>query len=253
VSIVRHRPTAGRARRAIFALVALSLGVGCTAEVESEREALEDLTPELVDGKPTARFPAIGRLDVDFDGVKGICTATLVSKTAALTAAHCVQFGNGRADARREVRFVVGGRTHRAVEWRVFGFEYGPNDLALVRLGDASRVAPLPLVDGVPAGTSVWAVGYGPPRCRYDGASKKYQPIKRFVRFTWQNELPDLDVLCRGDSGGPIFTKEGGVFGVASAIRADAVDRSREDVFAHVAAARSSIDGWLDRWRREGR
>jgi hypothetical protein len=213
------------------------------------REVGSEYDEELVDGTPTARFAAVGRLDLVFGGARGTCTATLVAPTVALTAAHCLGFQSGREGVDRRVSFVIRERSHRVVEWRVFGAAYGPSDLALLRLAEPSPVRPLRLIAVVAPGTRVVAVGYGAARCRYDGTGSNAPPTKRYVRFAWKNDLPDLDVLCRGDSGGPLLTGDG-VFALASAIRADAVDGSREDLFALVERRLGLLHGQIERWAR---
>jgi hypothetical protein len=231
-----------------FALAVVS---GCAAPIEDESLGAvvdDEVEPELIGGEKTTRFRAIGRLDVDFDGHQGTCTATLVGPAVALTAAHCVGFANGVDRPNRKVRLVLGARRHRAVEWRVFGRAYGRRDLALLRLDEKSSIRPFAIATAPPDETPVRAVGFGGSRCKYDGDHDQ-KPVKRWLRFTWRTVSPDLDVLCRGDSGGPVIGPEG-VFAVASAIRADAVDRSREDLFAHVEAAQTELRSQLERWNR---
>ena len=231
-----------RFRRALASVATLAL----LASHASAGTPLEQFPPDAIpatpvtgrifNGTPTLDFPAVAEIYIrNDDGSIFLCSGTLVTPLAVLTAGHCLSFGANAAI----VRLFPDGVTasdHHAVDASVH-----PNfsvaqaayaDVALLALeSPVTDVTPLPLIAKPPhTGAKGTIVGYG-----LDGADaaeiKRMGTVKvrhcpRAIHrvgiiagqlstsVCWKPKRRGNDT-CPGDSGGPLLVG-GAVAGVTS-------------------------------------
>lgn len=203
-------------------LLCLILAAGCTASPPPEVGASP---AAIVNGTREA-----GRDEVVFmyrtDGAA--CSASIISPYVVLTAAHCVQSGSTAAPASR-FRVYTGSSTRSfTAEYRVSEVRMVPgaglsgreaNDVALLVLSSPSRETPIPLGRGTPAsslaGRTLTAVGYG--QTPSGGSGTKYTVETRLDGYQG-GFIFVPPTVCSGDSGGPLLSDDGAVYGVASFI-----------------------------------
>jgi hypothetical protein len=200
--------------------------VACVELGEGEDDlAADSLATEeqaIIGGIATTARPEIGELSrwsVRNDGVRrnGMCTATLIAPSYAITAAHCLNRDNwqdttvdpadlfsmwtaaGRID-RRPVRYYSFGSHLTEKIWNGLG-----SDVALVKL-DApvpATVPPAPIAETRVTSSTEWSTrfGYGcTNRDTQAGAgTKRYRSFQGLVS----------NFLCFGDSGGPTLKGAG--------------------------------------------
>ena len=172
---------------------------------------------ELLAGYRTYKYWSVGR----FFRNNRMCTASLVTRRVAITAAHCVDYGsNSRHATYGWFRVNQSGSryyNYRVVRVRSFGRGVGADDIALVQLG--SRVPswvvkhPRGLARYNPkSGEGVSRFGYG---CT-NRSTKSGTHIKRRFNFTWRGPNTRTRTLCPGDSGGPTLRRNGNIFQINS-------------------------------------
>lgn len=146
-------------------------------------------------------------------GGGGVCTASLIAADVLLTAAHCVHFVDGdlvhwqftlgsRKVATRSARSLTSGRPIR----RRWVADDPSRDIAFVRLAESvADIAPLRLEARAPTPSErVELVGAG---CR--NHESKLGTIA-VATGLWK-DVRDGDVVCDGDSGGPLLRRNRGV------------------------------------------
>jgi V8-like Glu-specific endopeptidase len=204
--------------------------IGCLSiEGESEIGTVEQA---IINGTPTNERPEVGII------TNSGCTATLIRPRVILTAAHCVNYQSGpRSDG-----FLTGNGEFFAVDYAASRISSGLGwgDLAVARLTSAvppSSAVPTPNSYGdAGSGETVTVYGYG---CT-DRASGVGYGTKRKYTFPYYMRY-QLNLLCPGDSGGPmIFSR--GVNQVNSGYYLD----GSGDIYASVADNYSWVSSWAD-------
>jgi V8-like Glu-specific endopeptidase len=205
-------------------LFALALHtIGCT--VPDALPAQEETSAPVIGGTVDNGDPSVAYLYVE-DGQYGwSCTASLISPTVLLTAAHCTH--DAKAGAKMWVHFETtqsGATWHKVKSWKhhpsfVSSRFYDGYDIAVVVLEQpAAGRTPLPYARTAPqqswVGQNVRVVGYG----NTNGAAGTGGGTKREATTTfngWDSLLIEVGytgkTTCQGDSGGPTFKIMNGV------------------------------------------
>jgi secreted trypsin-like serine protease len=170
-----------------------------------------------------------GTVDTEHDSVgllirdgKRWCTATLIAEKTALSAGHCFE-GKSSKPAQLIISFKSGAIQSRVVEVVVHPkysewFGRVTNDVAVLKLDSAPRLPAMKLASKVPqAGEAVLFVGYGykdaTDKDSFDGTRRKgvstIDKVEQQKIFFPKPQNNNMSQVCKGDSGGPIFAKQG--------------------------------------------
>jgi hypothetical protein len=168
----------------------------------------ESDTAEIRGGELTCARPEVGKLR----DAAGFCTATLVSPTTVLTAAHCYDYESGPAVGTFRMELCDGTVVEPATDWALtlpfsVGMPFGHADAAVVRLTSPvshADIAPAPIATvGRYLGEEMTIYGYGCGDWEGGGSGQKRRQTLRWGLPHWQT--------CEGDSGGPIFDSLGDI------------------------------------------
>jgi V8-like Glu-specific endopeptidase len=223
------------APRAVVASITVGLTLAACSAVEPTEEATGTDESRIVGGKVNTGDPAVFQLKTvtPLQGGStsiGSCTATLVSPTVLLTAAHCIE-GAGAATTAwvNNTTTPSTALPSQATGWKKIStmqmHENYPQRFANLGYDCAVLVLEDPITDITPktyrkaplpasaVGTTARIVGYG----NTNGAAGTGSGTKRELA-TRIKEVRDGvltigsrgAVSCQGDSGGPAFLSEGG-------------------------------------------
>ena len=220
-------------------LFALALLAGTSPSVGQSLERID--TAEAIRG-----LEGVGRLDIlTRDGDAAFCTATLVSPTRVLTAAHCVHASDGSAYLADEMTFRAGLRdghadATRRVRRMVIHPAYRPGprptaetvavDLALLELDralDVAGVSPFAVSGRLDVGATVRVISYARHREAAPSSEAGCGVLDRDARVVVLTCQVDF-----GSSGAPVFLVVGGRLGLVSVISAMGEWRGRPAAFA---------------------
>jgi len=197
----------------------------------------------------------------------GFCTATLITETVVLTAAHCIQgpiagFYTGTGEpsdldptpvAGMVKHEVTAWATHPAYDWKG-GCPNTTPDVALVRLAaPLAGIAPLPITttSQMPAaGTACTAIGFGThTENGTDTYEQKRSGTVGFVdststaaQVTFVTAIADA-----GDSGGPLICN-GAIIGATSCHSDGDFPQHKNEYYARVDAANEWIATQIAAW-----
>jgi secreted trypsin-like serine protease len=218
-----------------LSLVAAMALAGCGGAVTAENpvETAQDQS-EIIGGTVNTGDPAIVALYAIKDGATSgaLCTATVISPTVVLTAAHCVHpdtVGTGNKFYVMTAPDIT-DKTHPSPKLNVKEVHYDPkfdaklifngHDIAVAILETPTTITPIPWnkdpLTAAMKGQAARIVGYG----LNDSFGQKGAGIKRQATVKLNNydelfvktgSLLPWKVICSGDSGGPVLMKLGGV------------------------------------------
>ena len=206
--------------RSFVSFVLLALASGARAdivggEVVTEADPIRSSTAAFYSPSPDGRSGSL-------------CTASVIGRDTALTAAHCIPrdgshpviiFGRTLKDPTAEKRTVSAMRVNPA--WDTHrGKVMDQGDIAVVKFDGGTpegyRSIPIASKDSVHAGESATLAGYGVSDARRKsgaGVLRKTQVAVENPRAGKSEMILDQSHghgACHGDSGGPAFIKEGG-------------------------------------------
>lgn len=242
----------------LFLVAAFLAGSGCVPD----GEVIGDELAEIRGGRPRDDHPEIARLwmrSVRNRERLGYCTATLIDRRVAITAAHCVNLGSAAGPGdygfleiyRLEWSDINLRNELKTYRYQVDAFKsIGPfpnivipstDDIALVRLKkpvpcNVARPAPMSK-NGPPAGTVVSRWGFG--QCNEEHSRKRVRHLRRGQT---------VYTICHGDSGGPTMDPNGAVFQVNSGWTAT----PHKDVVGILAHHWGLIQDQVRRWSAGG-
>ena len=257
-----HSKAALRAR-----ILAALLLAGCTAKLETDESA-----SPIINGALESGYPAVGALVShlpDADPTGSFCSATLISPTWVLTAAHCVVNAEARLPPALRgggqfVHFYVGAdarnptvdEIHAAKAIYVhpgYAFENAQRlyDIALVELeAPVPNVTPIPIHRGpLPTGFGIelFYVGFGQSNPDGGGGGQK-----RSATLTLESLAPVNYVtvqleggVCFGDSGGPGLIDVGGTYEVAG-VNSSVVGGTQSCLGRSVQVRVDTYQSWID-------
>lgn len=234
-------------------MVALFGVTGCASSAGSVAVA-QDEAP-IINGDnggaaiPSTEHPEVGTLVHKKQGGGTLtCTATLIGPRAILTASHCHENTNGLGEE-DTFQSHAGGRSYAVLAHKTLATGFIATDLEIGLLEVAaanSGITPAAMAArSVRTGDSLVAYGAGctsrPPNEAYDGLMRKRS-------FGWtgtnQYENPTSGFLCPGDSGGPVYDRNGAIVLINEGYRLNAGN----DLFAVIGGNNSVKIGEWATW-----
>jgi secreted trypsin-like serine protease len=209
----------------LLALLAVFSLTACVVGVDDEDTSEEDIIGGTVDNGD----PSVVALFVHQPGQNqgSLCTASVISPTVLLTAAHCVdprEVGQGNVfEAFAGTRFDSTATRLPAVKETHFDAQFNPNnlsaghDVGIVILSSATNLTPLPFnkkaLPSTETGKTLRIVGFGTNT--HDGAGAGTKRVASTKVDAFNALLLQIGnsnkQTCHGDSGGPAFQTVGGV------------------------------------------
>jgi hypothetical protein len=241
------RLNAGTTMRFSFFVVGVAVLVSACA-AENAEDVASDIAP-VIGGAVTRDRPEVGMASFSWGSY---CTATLIAPRVAITASHCVEYASrdatGYFGSFRIDKAGSGSEWYDIDRYRAFvGSGLGAPDVALLRLATAvpANVAtPAPLATSKPSnGTPLTIYGYG---CNDDWEHQTGGGTKRDYGYRWGDRL--VNVLCPGDSGGPVRVDSTGAVLLVNSGWMSSWDDPRHDVFGEVPQYVSKIQSQITAW-----
>lgn len=245
-----------RTRRAFCALTLLAAGCGgadveapedTTSEASLDQAPTEepDFVEKLINGQFTDIRPEVGYMMLN----GGMCTATLVRRNVAITAAHCVDYGRSDRPGRQLGTLTLEPAGAQPVSFPIDGYQAfsgqndpGERDVALLRLAQpvpSSVARPTRIAERKPqGGEQVLWMGYG---CGRRGYSDDHSGRKQKLVFNFSG----TDNSCPGDSGGPSFL---GVDGPVFRVTSGYYTNGGGDIFGDAVAIRDRLETLANTW-----
>lgn len=218
----------------ILRLMIFAALVSCTPKTT-------DSSTKVVNGRPlsASEFPSVIRVSVELgDGANATCTASIISDSVLVTAAHCLVLRSGLpagsasavlADGKK----IDGGIIHLHPEY----YDKTPaNDIAFAKFPDGTfkEYKPMVLSKKIPQkGDAIKIIGFG-KNDHFDGNSggtkrigfSTVESVNRSVNFRGLASPSDQSGRDapnpQGDSGGPMVDAEDEIVGISSTV--DAID-----------------------------
>jgi secreted trypsin-like serine protease len=210
----------------VLAFIALGSLVGCGAQDIPTNE--DDSA--IIGGKVDPGDPAVVALFAHQPGANGgsLCTASLISPTVVLHAAHCVdpaEVGQGNVfeviegtSLNAATAVIPVASTHFDAQFNVNQLNAGHDIGISILATPITNIKPLPFnrtaLSNAQIGQAVRLVGYGVNNgAAQSGAGTKRQVTTRLDAFNAQLlQIGDIrHQTCNGDSGGPAFMTINGV------------------------------------------
>ena len=189
----------------LFAGVAVMFSA-CAIDDPDAADDLSSDSQDLLNGSGTALRPEVAEFDVPGGG---FCTATLISPTTFITAAHCID--NKPMEPGGSL-FFVNGTSVPVVRTFAQGAFGNDNDIAIGLLSNTAPFAPSSISSTEPVPGPLTIVGYGCTQNR----GPDCKPFSRtFITYNYTGA--DTRNIAEGDSGGPTFT--GSLTGSGSIVR----------------------------------
>ena len=204
----------GRGMRLILTTLCM-IWAGLAAAQDTDLQTLDT-------GERSRGWQAVGRLDIDRGG---FCTASLISESLILTAAHCVFGEDGARIAPAQFTFLAGLRDDRAMATRAVirvtphpdyahhgeraRDETVPVDLAVLELDRPIRlpsVAPYPVGSAPPRNANVAVVSYARTRANAASLQRTCHVLDAARSMAMLSCAADF-----GASGAPVFSLADGV------------------------------------------
>lgn len=217
--------------------------LGCYVEVPEESTG----SAAIVQGTSTWDRSEVGMLRF-LPPLSGYCTATLIRSNVAITAAHCLRYASEQSEGRYGSLMIQTGEW--SSEWYLvdkyasLGGSLGFLDVALVHLGQhvpVSIATPAELSTRTPAlGEIVEGYGFGCDAVgRADTGARK-----RKATFAYGQR----QVLCSGDSGGPLFISSSRALAMIHSATYRARSGATMDLFAAPHFQASAIEDQISAW-----
>jgi secreted trypsin-like serine protease len=252
---------------------AIGATVGCS---HGGAEPQGNAAADIIGGQTDTGDSAIVELEMDRTDGYDTCTATFISTTVLLTAAHCVVSEDSQyqipADAKFRVMLAASRDAATDADWiDVDTSNVHPNpsyhgdgvsDVAVVILTNPVAVTPIPIlrqpidqVSEAAPGASVRLVGYGQSVKESgpnDGAETKRAVTTKLVRLEEDQYLLIGETgqqACSGDSGGPALVTIGGVETIIGTDDLSSTDQActAGDLYQRVDLYLDFIDSFLQR------
>jgi V8-like Glu-specific endopeptidase len=248
-----------------------ALAMGCASGGDGEDHGATD--EAIVGGTLDSDDPAVVELETTMpsstDGATATtCTATFISQTVLLTAAHCVVDDHFAVPDAASFRILLTAARVGATDQDWVDVDRanvhpnpsyrgtGVDDVAVLVLGTKADVTPIPILRtplaDKTAGSSVRLVGYGQSHRKagsHDGAEKKRSlstPLRR-IEGNYLVIGQTGHQACSGDAGGPALLMIDGVETLVATDESSASGKSciGGDVYQRVELELDFIDGYL--------
>ena len=205
-----------KARAATTSMLALTgpltLVLACALPVSPPGE--RTTAAPLIDGRDDVGDPAVVAL---LRAGAPVCSGTIVTPDAVLTAAHCLTLAPIEAVRAVDGSTTIDLRAARAVVHPGYDEATMAHDVGVLFLRDPTPIAPATessAVDGTLVGRAVRIVGFGVTSATPDSATRSKHEGRAVVARVDDDSItltPDPAQACTGDSGGAVFADVDGI------------------------------------------